>query len=118
MDFYVAACAPHVTGGAHPIPSRGAYDYLSVARKNQSPLPTWGYSQAYCMDCWIIVPHGNEIVMQMAAVVAAGSKGMMLFMMGILIDNLILNVRFCLIFCVLYYFSTLRIFCCVRCTQI
>lgn len=79
MDFYIAACAPHITGAVHPMSIWGAFDYLRVSRDNHRPQTTWGYTQAYCATCWPIQAHGNEIVMQMAAVVAAGAKGMMLF---------------------------------------
>ncbi|MCX7945245.1 MAG: hypothetical protein N2746_12125, partial [Deltaproteobacteria bacterium] len=38
IDFYVAACAPHITAwGKHP-PLRGAYDYLKNTRNNHMPL--------------------------------------------------------------------------------
>ena len=87
MDFYVAACAPHVTDfGAHP-PLRGAYDYLHATRENQLPLPTWLYSQGLAAG-WnrgsgasLVVrqPDPTELSIQAWSVVAAGGKGLMYF---------------------------------------
>lgn len=80
MDFYVAGCAPHITGFDQTMKIEGAYDYLYNTRQNMKPLPTWLYSQAYCKDCWSNYPlHSGELLVQLGAVVAAGGKGMMLF---------------------------------------
>jgi len=40
IDFYVAACAPHITAWGFGVPLRGAYDYLRNTRDNHMPLPT------------------------------------------------------------------------------
>eukprot|EP00606_Chrysophyceae_sp_TOSAG23-5_P000699 GSChrysophyteH2.ASY1.ANO1.1189.1 assembled CDS len=88
MDFYVAACAPHITGFDNTMRIQGAYDYLYNTRQNMKPLPTWLYSQGYCADCWSKYPmHGNEVVMQMASVLAAGGKGSMLFQSDVTVKD-------------------------------
>ena len=80
MDFYVAGCAPHATIFLQTMRIQGAYDYLYNSRQNMKPLPTWGYSQAFCTDCWSnYALNGNELIVQMASVVSAGAKGLMLF---------------------------------------
>lgn len=80
MDFYVAACAPHITNWLSDMPLQGSYDYLFTARQNQKPLPTWLYSQGWCADCWSVDDlTAGEILVELASVVAAGGKGMMLF---------------------------------------
>ena len=81
MDFYVAGCAPYITNWlTTEITLMGAFDYLYTARQNQKPLPTWLYSQGYCTDCWSVHQlHSGELVMQLASVLAAGGKGLMLF---------------------------------------
>ena len=80
MDYYVAGCAPHATAFMQTMRFQGAYDYLYNSRQNMKPLPTWGYSQAFCTDCWEnYALNGNELVGQMASVVSAGAKGLMLF---------------------------------------
>ena len=80
MDYYVAGCAPHATAFMQVMRIQGAYDYLYNSRQNMKPLPTWGYSQAFCIDCWEnYALNGNELVTQMASVVSAGGKGIMLF---------------------------------------
>merc|ERR1711871_1778709 len=58
--------------------------YLYNSRQNMKPLPTWGYSQAFCVDCWEhYALNGNELVVQMASVISAGAKGLMLFQIDI-----------------------------------
>ena len=80
MDYYVAGCAPHATAFMQTMRIQGAYDYLYNSRQNMKPLPTWGYSQAFCVDCWEhYALNGNELVVQMASVISAGAKGLMLF---------------------------------------
>jgi hypothetical protein len=87
-DFYVAACAPHITQwGNHP-PLRGAYDYLRNARDNHMPLPTWLYAQGLS-SAWnkrsvlgstlSLQPDPQEIVVQAISALAAGAKGLMWF---------------------------------------
>lgn len=85
-DFYVAACAPHITNfGTHP-PLRGAYDYLRNAHENHAPLTSWFYAQGLHSG-WnktntILVvsqPDPSEILVQAMSVVAAGGKGIMWF---------------------------------------
>lgn len=87
MDFYVAACAPHITGTFSKMLIRGAYDYIRLSRDNHRPLTTWAYSQGYCKGCWVLVPNGNELVVQMASVIAGGSKGIMLFQSDIILQH-------------------------------
>lgn len=87
LDFYVAACAPHITAwGTHP-PLRGAYDYLVNMRANHMPLPTWMYAQGL-HGGWNrtvlgtevhVQPDPQEIAVQAMSVVAAGGKGLMWF---------------------------------------
>lgn len=87
IDFYVAACAPHITQwGNHP-PLRGAYDYLLNTRNNHMPLPTWQYAQGLHSG-WnrdilgmniSVQPDPQEIWIQAMSVVAAGGKGIMWF---------------------------------------
>lgn len=88
-DFYVAACAPHITQfGTHP-PLEAAYDYLKNARDNHMPLPTWLYAQGLS-PAWnkkavvgggdvISQPDPAEILVQGFSVLAAGAKGFMWF---------------------------------------
>lgn len=88
-DFYVAACAPHITKfGKHP-PLRGAFDYLRNARNNHMPLPTWLYAQGIS-KAWNrisiltgefvrVQPDPQEIVLQGVSALAAGAKGLMWF---------------------------------------
>lgn len=87
MDFYVAACAPHITTwGTHP-PLRGAFDYLRNARNNHMPLPTWlyaqglhsGWNQGGLFGEVHVQPDPQEILVQAMSVVAAGGKGLMWF---------------------------------------
>jgi hypothetical protein len=82
-DFYVGACAPHVTSTLSKMVLRGAYDYLRNNRNNHMPLTSWGYSQAF--QIWrsgIGIPstvNAGEVTSQIASVVAAGNKGIQLF---------------------------------------
>lgn len=90
MDFYVAACAPHITSwGTHP-PLRASFDYLKNARNNHMPQPTWLYAQGLA-STWnktnsllntpiIFQPDPQEILIQAFSVAAAGGKGLMWFM--------------------------------------
>ncbi|MBN1770005.1 MAG: hypothetical protein JXB32_01995 [Deltaproteobacteria bacterium] len=89
IDFYVAACAPHITRwGTHP-PIRAAYDYLVNARNNHMPGTTWMYAQGLHQG-WNktaliggatihVQPDPQEILVQALSVVAAGGKGSMWF---------------------------------------
>lgn len=80
MDFYVGACAPHVTEWTSTMRIQGAFDYLRNARENHKPLPTWLYSQGFCSDCWSVENlNSGELLVQLASVLAAGGKGLMLF---------------------------------------
>jgi hypothetical protein len=92
IDFYVAACAPHITRwGTHP-PLRGAYDYLRNARNNHMPLPTWEYAQGLAPG-WNkdgllggtihVQPDPQEILVQALSVAAAGAKGIMWFQVNL-----------------------------------
>jgi hypothetical protein len=92
IDFYVAACAPHITRwGTHP-PLRGAYDYLRNARDNHMPLPTWEYAQGLHVG-WNksgllggtihVQPDPQEILVQAFSVAAAGAKGIMWFQVSL-----------------------------------
>lgn len=81
MDYYVAGCAPHVSGSDAPMRVQGSYDYIRTSRDNHRPLSSWAYSQAWCQNCWPIKTiNGDEAVLQLASVVAGGSKALMLFM--------------------------------------
>lgn len=83
MDYYVAACAPHVTSFDSTMQVQGAFDYLKNARNNHMPLPMWGYSQ-WEDDMWPIKElHSGELIVQLASVVASGSKSIMLFQSAI-----------------------------------
>eukprot|EP00603_Paraphysomonas_imperforata_P000139 CAMPEP_0114443772 /NCGR_PEP_ID=MMETSP0103-20121206/17712_1 /TAXON_ID=37642 ORGANISM="Paraphysomonas imperforata, Strain PA2" /NCGR_SAMPLE_ID=MMETSP0103 /ASSEMBLY_ACC=CAM_ASM_000201 /LENGTH=597 /DNA_ID=CAMNT_0001615227 /DNA_START=31 /DNA_END=1825 /DNA_ORIENTATION=+ len=80
MDFYVAACAPHITMWTSTMYLRGSYDYLYNTRQNMRPLPSWLYSQGWCADCWSVKDlEAGEMVVQLASVIASGGKGLMLF---------------------------------------
>ncbi len=87
MDFYIAACAPHITAFNKNLPLRGAYDYLRNARNNHMPLPTWTYAQGL-HEGWNrsigpflihVQPDPQEILLQAFSSVAAGGKGLMWF---------------------------------------
>ncbi len=88
IDFYVAACAPHITAwGKHP-PLRGSYDYLKNTRNNHMPLTTWMYAQGLS-PVWNksdgkihVQPDPQEILVQAYSVMAAGGKGLMWFQMN------------------------------------
>ena len=58
---------------------QGAYDYIRTAVLNQAPLPTWGYAQGYSPGTWQTDLDSGELTVQLASVVAAGAKGVMLF---------------------------------------
>eukprot|EP01084_Bolivina_argentea_P164135 285394_1 len=75
MDYYCAGCAPHVTSDSEPMRIQGPHDYLFNTRQNHKPLVTWGYSQAFYSKPL----HGNELVVQVASVFAAGCKAIQLF---------------------------------------
>lgn len=80
VDYYVGACAPHITLATQTMRLQGSFDYLKNTRNNHMPLPAWGYSQGFCVDCW----NGNqlkpgELIVQLASVFAAGHKGFMMF---------------------------------------
>jgi hypothetical protein len=89
MDFYTAACAPHITAfGQHP-PLRATFDYLRNARNNHMPLPTWSYTQGLS-PVWnrtpllggeeiIVQPDPQEILVQGMMAIAAGAKGLAWF---------------------------------------
>ena len=57
---------------------QGAYDYIRTAVLNQAPLPTWGYAQGYSPGTWQTDLDSGELTVQLASVVAAGAKGVML----------------------------------------
>jgi hypothetical protein len=87
IDFYIAACAPHITEYGSPARVRGAYDYLRNARDNHMPLTTWFYAQGIHSG-WDwgdgattvhMQPSPAEIAIQVASVLAAGGKGLMWF---------------------------------------
>jgi hypothetical protein len=87
IDFYVGACAPHVTPWGSNPPLRASYDYLRNTRDNHAPLSTWMYAQGL-HDGWnkstplglrVFQPDPHEIAVQAMMVVAAGGKGLMWF---------------------------------------
>lgn len=88
LDFYNAACAPHITMfGVHP-PPRGPYDYLKNTRDNHMPGPTWLYAQGLHSGWnWETPskqtvhsqPDRQEILLQAFSVLAAGGKGLLWF---------------------------------------
>ena len=80
IDFYVAACAPHITPALTPMSLTGSRDYIRNYRNNHMPLTTWGYSQAICTSCWSTVPSSAEFTIQIASAFIAGVKSLMLFM--------------------------------------
>jgi hypothetical protein len=89
IDFYVAACAPHITPwGTHP-PLRAPYDYLRNARENHMPGTTWLYTQGLS-PVWnrtvpltgiefSVQPNPPELYAQAFESIAAGAKGLMWF---------------------------------------
>jgi hypothetical protein len=85
IDLYVAACAPHITPFLMHPPLRAPYDYLSNARLNHRPLPTWLYTQGLS-PVWnrgdpeySVQPDPPELVAQAMMAIAAGAKGLMWF---------------------------------------
>jgi hypothetical protein len=78
LDFYVAACAPHITSFIDQPPLRGAYDYLANAKRNHMPGTNWFYAQGFA-GSWPGQPSPAEILVQAFSVMAAGGKGLMWF---------------------------------------
>lgn len=87
IDYYIAACAPHITEDGAPIRLLGAYDYLRNTRENMMPLPTWQYAQGLHSG-WNLTrgsevfhrqPAPQEIIFQAFSAMAAGAKGLMWF---------------------------------------
>ncbi len=89
FDFYVAACAPHITvAGTHP-PLRGAFDQLLLVHENHMPHTTWAYTQALHNGWNTTVPLvGTKVYRQPTAAefriqalsgLMVGSKGIMYF---------------------------------------
>lgn len=88
MDFYVSACAPHVTAFGKDVPLRGSFDYLENTRLNHAPHPTWLYAQGFS-NFWNLEvlgqelrsrqPNATEMVIHAGSVIAAGGKGIMWF---------------------------------------
>jgi hypothetical protein len=93
IDFYAAACAPHITPwGTHP-PLRAPFDYLRNARENHMPGTTWLYTQGLS-PVWnrtvpllgtefSIQPSPPELYAQAFESIAAGAKGLMWFQSNI-----------------------------------
>lgn len=92
MDFYIGACAPHITRFGTDYPLRGPYDYLKNTRENHMPLPTWLYAQGLSpawhkevevsgvkLVDYYASPSASEILVQGMHVVAAGAKGFLWF---------------------------------------
>lgn len=89
FDFYVAACAPHITvTGTHP-PLRGAFDQLYLVHENHMPHTTWAYTQGLS-NGWNTTlpvigtkvyrqPSPAEFRIQALSVLMVGSKGIMYF---------------------------------------
>lgn len=87
IDFYAAACAPHITPWGTSPPLRAPYDYLRNTRDNHAPWPTWMYAQGL-FDEWnkstllgerVFQPDPQELLVQAMMVVAAGGRGLMWF---------------------------------------
>lgn len=87
MDYYIAACAPHVTRFMHRLKLRASYDYARNTRLNHMPLPTWIYAQGL-FSGWNSStpilgnqrqPDAHEIRIQAMSTIAAGAKGLMWF---------------------------------------
>jgi hypothetical protein len=87
MDFYMAACAPHITPTDEPPQPRSPYDWLVNTRNNHMPNPTWLYSQGLA-PAWnrgegdreiFIQPDPQEILVQGWSAILAGAKGLMWF---------------------------------------
>jgi hypothetical protein len=92
MDFYIGACAPHITRFGTDYPLRGAYDYLRNTRENHMPLPTFLYAQGLSpawrkrvevggvtLVDYFADPSASEITVQAFHVLAAGGKGFLWF---------------------------------------
>ena len=73
----MAACAPTIVTVVATLPLQGSYAYIKNARDNHTPLPSITYSQLY--GNWDVEPHGNELVVEIASVLLAGSKGITMF---------------------------------------
>lgn len=89
FDYYVAACAPHITvAGTHP-PLRGAFDQLYLVYENHMPHTTWAYTQGLHSGWNATIPViGTEVFrqpnpaefrLQTLNVAMVGSKGLMYF---------------------------------------
>ena len=87
IDYYIAACAPHITADGAPIQLLGAYDFLRNTRENMMPLPTWQYAQGLHSG-WNLrrdtevfrrQPAPQEVIFQAFSAMAAGAKGLMWF---------------------------------------
>lgn len=88
IDYYAAACAPHITNWGSNPRLRGPYDFLRNARNNHMPLPTWLYAQGLS-SVWnkdipligerVFQPDPQEVTVQAMMVAAAGGKGLMWF---------------------------------------
>jgi hypothetical protein len=87
IDYYIAACAPHITEDGAPIQLLGAYDFLRNTRENMMPLPTWQYAQGLHSG-WNLTrgtevfhrqPAPQEVIFQAFSAMAAGAKGLMWF---------------------------------------
>jgi hypothetical protein len=87
IDYYIAACAPHITEDGAPIQLLGAYDFLRNTRENMMPSPTWQYAQGLHSG-WNLTrgeevfrrqPAPQEIIFQAFSAMAAGAKGLMWF---------------------------------------
>jgi hypothetical protein len=89
IDYYIAACAPHITQVFTKFEITTSYDYLKNARDNHMPGPTWLYSQGLHKG-WNtthpilgheihVQPDPQELLIQGMSVVAAGGKGLMWF---------------------------------------
>jgi hypothetical protein len=90
FDYYVAACAPHITvAGKHP-PLRGAFDQLYLVYENHMPHTTWSYTQGLFSGWNTTIPVvGTEVLrqpnpaeyrLQTLNVPMVGAKGLMHFM--------------------------------------
>ncbi|NQW62953.1 MAG: hypothetical protein HQ461_08995 [Deltaproteobacteria bacterium] len=87
IDYYISACAPHITEDGAPIQLLGAYDFLRNTRENMMPLPTWQYAQGLHSG-WNLTrgtevfhrqPAPQEMIFQAFSAMAAGAKGLMWF---------------------------------------
>ncbi len=87
FDFYVAACAPHITvAGTHP-PLRAAFDMLFGVHENHMPHTSWFYTQGLhggwnANIAGVTIyrqPSPAEYRVQALSVLMAGGKGIMYF---------------------------------------